>query len=146
VAVKKNTVVQAAFEHPKYETHLSKILPGAILPMREVEDFEIYNVDRKFFNGENAIKMVENLLGIDAGLNKVYKYGYQNNHATYNPTNRHNDRGQQSYLGKRPADNTSEYNSYSNQGAHRSRRDDNFQTRESSHASSNYQGRSQHNY
>jgi hypothetical protein len=91
--VKKNIVIQVAFEHPKYEKHLSKILPGAILPIREVEDFEIYNVDRKFFNGENAIRMVENLLGIDAGLNKVYKYGYQNNHASYNPTNRHNNGG-----------------------------------------------------
>lgn len=95
VAVKKNAVIQAAFEHPKYETHLSKILPKAILPMREVEDFEIYNVDRKFFNGENAIRMVENLLGIDAGLHKINKYGWgDNNHATYNPTNRHNNSGQ----------------------------------------------------
>jgi hypothetical protein len=55
---------------------VTKILKGAILPTREVEDFEIYNVERRFFNGENAIKMVENLLGIDAGINKVYKYGY----------------------------------------------------------------------
>jgi len=47
-----------------------------VLPKREVEDFEIYNVERRFFNGENAIKMVENLLHIDAGLSKVYKFGY----------------------------------------------------------------------
>jgi len=51
-------------------------LPSAKLPRREVEDFEIYNVERRFFNGENAIRLVENLLGIDAGLNKVYKYGF----------------------------------------------------------------------
>ena len=79
--------------HAKYERHQSIILPGAKLPRYEVEAFEIYNVDRKFFNGENAIIMVEKILLIDAGLNKVYKYGYQNSHATYDPTKRHNDRG-----------------------------------------------------
>ena len=87
--------MQAIFDHPKYDIHVTKILKGAILPPREVEDFEIYNVERRFFNGENAIKMVENLLGIDAGINKVYKYGYQNSHATYNNNNnqRPNNRG-----------------------------------------------------
>jgi len=88
---------------------MTSLLPQAKLPKREVEDFEIYNVERRFFNGENAIRMVETLLGIDAGLNKVYKYGYQNNHATYDPLKRHNDRGQASYLGKRPAEADYEY-------------------------------------
>ena len=57
--VKSNKVVQTSYYHPKYKTHECVILKGALLPKREVEDFEIYNVERRFFNGENAIRMVE---------------------------------------------------------------------------------------
>ena len=92
VVVESNSIVMTNYEHPNYERHICKILRGAILPRREVEDFEIYHIERRFFNGENAIRMVERLLGLDAGMNTVYNYGYKNNHATY-------DRPE---LGKRP--------------------------------------------
>ena len=54
-----------------------------MLPKREVEEFEIYHIERRFFNGENAIRMVERLIGIDAGQSTIYKFGFKNNHATY---------------------------------------------------------------
>lgn len=37
------------FTHPAYETHSTDILQGAIMPKREVEEFEIYQVERRFF-------------------------------------------------------------------------------------------------
>ena len=42
------------------------------MPASEVDDFEIYHIERQFFNGENAIKMVERLLGIDVKVNAIY--------------------------------------------------------------------------
>ena len=59
------------------------------MPKREVEDFEIMHVDRRFFNGENAIRMLERILGIDASLYTYYKISnhfsaYQNNRGVYN--------------------------------------------------------------
>jgi hypothetical protein len=36
------------------------------MPKREVEDFAIYHTNRRVFRGEEAIKIVENVLGIDA--------------------------------------------------------------------------------
>jgi len=83
VVVPSNQITQVAFLHPHYDIHSSKLLENAVLPRREVEDFEILHVDRKFFQGENSIRLVERVLGIDTGLNQVYKYGYKNNHATY---------------------------------------------------------------
>jgi len=65
ILVEKNRVVMHSFVHPEYKRHSCQLLKGAILPAREVEDFEIYHVDRKFFNGETAMKMCETLLGID---------------------------------------------------------------------------------
>lgn len=88
-------VVASAFEHPNYETHDCKLLRGALLPRREVEEFEIYHVERRYFQGENAMRMVERLLNIDAGLHSVYRFGYKNNHATF-------DKEPASTLGKRP--------------------------------------------
>lgn len=51
--------------HPEYTKHDCSILKGALLPPREVEDFEIYHIDRRLFNGDNAIQMAADLLGID---------------------------------------------------------------------------------
>ena len=31
------------------------------------------------------IRLVERVLNIEAGISKIYKYGYKNNHATYEP-------------------------------------------------------------
>jgi hypothetical protein len=84
------------YEHPHYENHYCKLLKNAVLPKREVEEFEIYHVERRFFQGENAIRMVERLLNIDAGMHTVYKHGYKNNHATHDSN--------KPSLGKRPRD------------------------------------------
>ena len=35
--------------HPEYKEHKTVLLEGVLLPNREVEEFEIYNVDRRFF-------------------------------------------------------------------------------------------------
>ena len=43
------------------------------MPPREVEDFEIYNIERRFFQGENAVRLCERILGIDAGITAIYK-------------------------------------------------------------------------
>jgi hypothetical protein len=64
---------------------LTKTLEGAKAANNEVEDYEIYNVNRRFFNGEGAVRMLEKILGIDASLSAVYKpQGYVNNHGQYN--------------------------------------------------------------
>ena len=79
------------FLHPEYTKHDCSILKGAILPLREVEDFEIYHIERKPFNGENAIQMAADLLGIEIKKHTVYK------------TTAHT--AQKSILGKRPNEN-----------------------------------------
>jgi hypothetical protein len=80
-------VYQLRYEHPKHELLSAKLLDGLTMPEREIDDFEIYHVDRRFFMGEAAVKMLERILGIDTSISAIYKsYGnsaYQNNHATY---------------------------------------------------------------
>ena len=43
--------MQVKYEHPKQGDNYiaAKLLEGAIFPNREVEDFEIYNIERRFF-------------------------------------------------------------------------------------------------
>lgn len=60
-----------------------------------MEDFAIYHTNRKVFQGEAAIKIVEAVLQIDASQDPVYQFGgrsnrsgqeyggYRNNHAVY---------------------------------------------------------------
>ena len=47
--VQSNRVAQVGFVHPQYDEHKTVLLEGVRLPSREVEEFEIYNVDRRFF-------------------------------------------------------------------------------------------------
>jgi hypothetical protein len=84
---------QVSYCHPKYERHLTRLLHGANLPRREVEDFAIYHTNRRVFQGEEAIKIVQKALNIDASQDPVYNFGarqnrngaqyggYRNNHA-----------------------------------------------------------------
>lgn len=74
--VKSNKVVTSCFEHPDGTDHDTHIPKGAFMPEPEVEAFEINQVDRKFFGGFGAIKLVERILGIDCGMVTTYKYGY----------------------------------------------------------------------
>ena len=87
------------YENPKYKQHITSLLPGAIQPKREVEDFAIYSIDRRVLQGEAAIRIVERVLGLDASQDPVYSFsggrqnlggqqygGYRNNHAVYGAT------------------------------------------------------------
>jgi hypothetical protein len=65
------------------------------MPSREVEDFQIFHTNRRFFQGEEAIKIAENVLNIDSSKDPIYQFGgrtnrngqeygaYRNNHAVY---------------------------------------------------------------
>jgi hypothetical protein len=81
--IEKNRVYRVGFEHSLYERHISKLMDGANEVPREVEDFEIFHVNRRFFNGERAIKTCEEVLGFETTMSCVYRGGYQNNRATY---------------------------------------------------------------
>jgi hypothetical protein len=59
------------------------LLENAILPAREVEDFELATINRRAFNGERAIKMLERILGFEANVSNIQRGGYyQNNRAS----------------------------------------------------------------
>ena len=45
------------YEPPSYDRHKTQLMDGVSMPRREVEEFEIYQVDRKVFQGEQAIRM-----------------------------------------------------------------------------------------
>lgn len=73
--VSKNKIVAAKYELPALELHITKIPAGARMPPCEVDNFELAHINRRFFQGESSIKLVERILGIDAGLNFQYKPG-----------------------------------------------------------------------
>lgn len=80
-----NNVIALPFEHTTYELHLSKLLTEMKTPDRIVEDFEIQHINRRFFGGEKAIKMLEGVLGFESNLSAINRQqgyrGYQNNKA-----------------------------------------------------------------
>jgi len=79
-----NNVYKLAFEHTIYEKHHSKVLDGLKEIRREVEDFEIYHINRRFFNGERAIKTCEEVLGFETTMSAVYRPGqYSSNRGIY---------------------------------------------------------------
>lgn len=91
--VKSNRVIMTSYTHPAYKRHNCSLLKNAVLPDREVEDFEIYHIERRFFNGENAIKMCETILGIENKHHTVYQAGFKARPLS------------QAQLGKRPNEN-----------------------------------------
>ena len=50
---------------PEYQGHIPALLPGAVGPRREVEDFAIYHIDRRSFQGEAAIRIAERVFGLE---------------------------------------------------------------------------------
>lgn len=93
---------QVRYLNPKLEKHSPKLLRGVVLPRREVEDFAIYHTNRRVFQGEEAIRIVENVLKVDASQDPVYQFGgrqnqqnrngqeyggYRNNRAVYGADN-----------------------------------------------------------
>lgn len=87
VVAESNQVRQVGYLHPKYLEHKTILLENCVLPMKLVEEWEIHHVDRRYFRGEAGIRMVERVLGIDAGLSQRYKFGFQNNHARHEGNN-----------------------------------------------------------
>lgn len=65
--------------HATYEVHLTQLLPNVQMPRREVEDFAIYHIKRRHFQGEEAIRIVERVLKIDASQDPVYQFGGRTN-------------------------------------------------------------------
>jgi len=67
------------FLNPDRKKHSTELLRGVVLPRREVEDFAIYHTNRRVFQGEEAIKIVEAVLKIDASRDPVYQFGGRQN-------------------------------------------------------------------
>ena len=74
--IESNRVYRVGFDHSTYERHVSKLMEGAADVKREVEDFEIFHINRRFFNGEKAIKTCEEILGFETTMSSVYRGGY----------------------------------------------------------------------
>ena len=87
VVTESNIVLEVGYNHPHYEKHSCQLLDNSVLPMKEVEEWEIHHVDRRYFRGEASIRMLERVLGIDCGLSHRYQFGHQNNHARHNNNN-----------------------------------------------------------
>ena len=83
VVAEKNRVSTVGYLHPVYSEHKTCLLENSVLPPKEVEEWEIHHVDRRYFRGEASMRMVERVLGIDCGLSHRYKFGFQNNHARF---------------------------------------------------------------
>jgi hypothetical protein len=50
---------------------------------REVEDIEIFHINRGYFNGHLAIKTCEEILGFESNMSNVNRGRGQNNHGRY---------------------------------------------------------------
>lgn len=81
VDIKSNECHVVHLAHPQYSAHSTKLLEGVNMPSREVEDFAIYHIRRRVFQGEEAIQIVERVLNIDASRDPVYQFGGRTNYA-----------------------------------------------------------------
>lgn len=70
----RSVALMVYYELPAYQGHIPALLPGAVGPRREVEDFAIYHIDRRAFQGEAAIRIVERVFGLDASQDPVYSF------------------------------------------------------------------------
>jgi len=84
VNIDKSDVLFVHFDNPKFKKHVTYLLKNVEIPKREVEDFAIYHINRKQFQGETAIKIVENVLQIDASLDPVYNFRQNRNGNQFN--------------------------------------------------------------
>ena len=89
--VEANKVISLAFKLTKNEHHLSKILEGTDIPPRVVEDFAIFHVNRRHFQGETAIRIVEEVLKIDTSQDPVYNLRARQNN--YRPRGQMHENG-----------------------------------------------------
>ena len=88
VVTESNNVNMVGYHHAEYQEHKTTLLENSVLPPKEVEQWEIHHVNRRYFRGEASIRMVERVLNIDAGLSHRYNFGYQNNHARHDDGHR----------------------------------------------------------
>ena len=79
--MKDNKVYKFTFEHSSYEVHACKLLDRLEEPIRLVMDYEASSINRRFFNGERAIRMLETVLGFESTLASTRSGGYINNRA-----------------------------------------------------------------
>jgi len=73
-----------------------------------VEDFAIYHIKRRVFQGEEAIRIVERVLKIDASRDPVYQFGGRKNFSGQDYSGYSNARGVAPGVGQRRS-----YNDYS---------------------------------
>jgi len=65
-------VKKLRFNHPKYDRTINFVLEGSNAPPREVDDAEIYSVDRYPFQGKDASEMAARILKIDPSVSALY--------------------------------------------------------------------------
>eukprot|EP01017_Pseudomicrothorax_dubius_P006717 TRINITY_DN11976_c0_g1_i2.p1 TRINITY_DN11976_c0_g1~~TRINITY_DN11976_c0_g1_i2.p1 ORF type:complete len:285 (-),score=59.02 TRINITY_DN11976_c0_g1_i2:158-964(-) len=63
--VEYNNVVSFIYESPPYRHHETSLLPGVELPPYELNDYVFEHLDRKFYAGSRAIKLLEKVLGVN---------------------------------------------------------------------------------
>ena len=76
LVTESNRVIMVGFNHEPYTIHTTTLHEHSILPPKEVDEWEIYHVERRYFRGEASIRMVERTLGIDCGFSHRYKFGF----------------------------------------------------------------------
>ena len=64
----------SAFLHTPNSTFTSALLKNVQPPAREVEDFAIFHIRRDHFQGEAAIRIVEQVLHIDTSQDPIYNF------------------------------------------------------------------------
>jgi len=77
--IAESQVYSLPFRQTSYKLHVTRLLENAVLPAREVEDFELATINRRAFNGERAIKMLERILGFEANVSNIQRGGYYQN-------------------------------------------------------------------
>jgi hypothetical protein len=70
-SIAESQIFMLPFRHSHYERHFTKLLENVVIPEREVDDFEINTINRRPFNGERAIKMLERILGFEANVSNI---------------------------------------------------------------------------
>lgn len=60
--VASNCIVQTSYIQPAVTQFMPKLLDNAILPAREVSDSDFSKINRRMFQGDAAMRVVERLL------------------------------------------------------------------------------------
>ena len=77
--------------------HDTNLLEGLVMPESELTEALMEKMDRKFFAGNQTIRMLERALGSSVDNNEIFNKGYQNknnelvNRGHFNNNYAHND-------------------------------------------------------